>query len=118
MNRDAVDEREPLQVFREHGCEVSCERHVRADEYAIPTGHRQTHALIVRVAKTDGKAASFHFGCQVENAEGLHAVRRYRVFVVNDSDVAKAQRLEEGLHDLVMRDRTVRFRCRRCRHQR
>jgi len=67
----------------------------------------------MRVAKADGEAASFHFGCEIENAEGLHAVRRYRVFVVNHSDVAKAQRLDEGLHDFVMRDRTVRFRCRR-----
>jgi hypothetical protein len=29
-NRDAVDERERLRVFSEHGCEVSCERRVRA----------------------------------------------------------------------------------------
>jgi hypothetical protein len=26
-NRDAVDERERLRVFSEHGCEVSWERH-------------------------------------------------------------------------------------------
>ncbi len=42
-------------------CEVPGERHIRADEYAIPAGHRQTHALIVGGAQADGKAASFHF---------------------------------------------------------
>lgn len=29
-NRDAVDERERLRVFSEHGCEVSWERRIRA----------------------------------------------------------------------------------------
>lgn len=28
-------------------CEVSRERHVRADEHAIAAGHRQPHALIM-----------------------------------------------------------------------
>src|SRR5260370_31577873 len=36
-------------------------RHVRAHEHAIAAGHRQTHALVMRVAKTDGEAASPHF---------------------------------------------------------
>ncbi len=55
------------------------------------------------------QAASFHFCCEIENAKDLHAVRRYRVFIVNDSDVAKAKRLDQGLHDFVVRDRAVSF---------
>jgi hypothetical protein len=64
------------------------------------------------------KRHPFHFGGEVENAKGLHAVLRYRVFIVNYSDVAKAQRLDQSVDDFVMRDRTVRFRCRWCWHQR
>src|SRR5271169_1586593 len=43
-------------------------------EHAIPTGHRQTHALVMRVAQPDGEAASLHLGCEIENAKGFHAV--------------------------------------------
>lgn len=98
--------------------EVACERHVGADEYAVPTGHRQTHALIVRVAKSDGEAAALHLGCQIENPEGFHAIRRDRVLIVHDSDVAKPEGLDESLHNFVVRDRAVSFRCRWCRYQR
>jgi hypothetical protein len=104
-------------VFRKHRREVARERHVRAYEYAIPRGHRQTHALIVGVAKADAEAASFHLGFEVENPKGFHAVWRDRVLVVDDSDVAKPEGLDKSLHDLVMRDRAVRFRCHWCWHQ-
>src|ERR1700677_1392543 len=74
-DRDAVDERERLRMFCEHWREVPRERHVRADEHAIATGHRQTHALVMGIPQTDGEAASFHLGCEIQNAERLHAVR-------------------------------------------
>src|SRR6266853_4155012 len=74
-------------------CEVPGKRHIRAHEHAIATGHCQTHALIMRVAKTDGEAASFHFSCEIEDAEDLHAIRRHRVFIMDDSNVAKAEGL-------------------------
>ena len=69
------------------------------------------------VAQADGEAAFCHLGCEIENTKNFHAVRRYRVFIVNDSDVAKTKRLDQGLHDFVMRDRAVGFGCRRCGHQ-
>ena len=63
------------------------------------------------------QAAPFHLGCEVENPEGFHAVRRDRVLIVNDADVTKAKRLDQCLHYLVVRDRAVRFGCGWCRHQ-
>jgi hypothetical protein len=36
---------------------------------------------------------------------------------VDDSDVPKPESLDQGLYDLVVWDRTVCFRCRRCPHQ-
>jgi hypothetical protein len=80
-----------------------------ADEYAIPTRHRQTHALVVGVSQNDGETAPCHLGFEVENPKGFHAVWRDRVLVVDDTDVAKPERLDQGLHDLMVRDRVVRF---------
>src|SRR5208283_3588799 len=97
--------------------EVSRKRHVRADEYAIATGHRQTHALIVRVAQPYGKAASLHLRCEVENPKGLHAVLIDRVLVVDHANVTKPEGLDESLHSFVMRHWAVSFRRRRCGHQ-
>jgi hypothetical protein len=37
---------------------------------------------------------------------------------MDDSDVPKAKRFDQCLHDLMMRDRAVCFGCRWCRHQR
>src|ERR1700733_3190774 len=106
---DAVDERERLRVFRQYRRKISSERHVRAHEHAIATGHRQTHALVVGVPQTDGETAPCHLGFEVENPKGFHAVWRDRVLVVDDTDVAKPERLDQGLHDLMVRDRAVRF---------
>src|SRR5690242_4069197 len=47
----------------------SRKRHVRADKHAITAGHRETHALVVRVAQADGKATTLHFGCEVNDSE-------------------------------------------------
>src|SRR5438309_3937833 len=116
-NRDAIDERERLRVFCQYRGEIPGERHVGAHEHAIATGHRQTHALIVGIAKSDGKAASFHLGCEVENPKSFHAVSGDRILIMNDSDVPEAERLDQGLHDLVVRDRAVSFGRRWCRHQ-
>ena len=57
-NPRVIDERERLRVFRENGCKISRKRHVRAHEHAIATGHRQTHALVMGVAQSDGETAS------------------------------------------------------------
>lgn len=65
----------------------------------------------MRVAETNGKTTSLHLGCQIEDTERFHAVRRDCVLVVNDSDVAKAERLDQCLHDLMVRDRAVGFGC-------
>src|SRR5229473_1851262 len=116
-NRNAVNERERLRVFREHWSKVPRERHVRAHEHAIAAGHRQTHALVVGIPQADGKATSLHLGCEIEDAKGLHAVWRYRVFIMADSNVAKPEGLYQSLYDLVVRDRTVSFGCRWCGHQ-
>ena len=43
------------------------------------------------------KSAPCHLGCEVENPKGFHAVWRDRVLVVNDSDVAKPERLDQML---------------------
>jgi hypothetical protein len=69
------------------------------------------------IMEADGKTASFHLGFEVENPKGLHAIRRHCVLVVDDSDVPKPESLDQGLYDLVVCDRTVCFRCQRCRHQ-
>src|ERR1700688_1273970 len=63
------------------------------------------------------QTAPCHLGFEVENPKGFHAVWRDRILVVNDTDVAKAKRLDQCLHDLVMRDRAVCFRCHWCWHQ-
>jgi hypothetical protein len=44
----------PVREWRE----VARERHVRAHEHSIATGHRQTHAFIMGITQADGKAAS------------------------------------------------------------
>jgi hypothetical protein len=44
----------PVREWRE----VARDRHVRAHEHAIATGHRQTHAFIMGITQADGKAAS------------------------------------------------------------
>ncbi len=40
------------------------------------------------ITQADREAASFHLGFEIENPEDFHAVRRCRVFILNDSDVA------------------------------
>src|ERR1700685_1110505 len=88
-NRNAVDERERLRMFRKHWGEIACECHVGAYEHAIATGHRQTHALIVGVTQADGETAPCHLGFEVEHPKGFHAVWRDRGLIVDASDVAK-----------------------------
>ena len=95
-NGDAVDHRERLLVFREHRREVSCKRHVRAHEYSIATGHRQTHALVMRVARPNREAATLHLGFEIQNAEQFHAIRRHSLLVVDDPNVAEPERFNEG----------------------
>jgi hypothetical protein len=56
------------------------------------------------IAQTDRKSETFYFGCKIEHAEHLHPIGRYRVLVVDDSDVAEAEGFDQGLDDLVMRD--------------
>src|SRR5581483_11832860 len=101
----------------QHGGEISSEGHVGTYEHTIATHHCKAHALVVRVAHADGEAASLHLGCEIKNSEHLHAVGRYCVFVVDNSDVPEPERLDESLDDLVMRDRAVGFGCWRCRYQ-
>src|SRR5579864_5946497 len=72
-NRKCIDQVKALRVFGEHRCEVPGKRHVRTHEHSVATGHRQPHALVMRVAHTDRKAATFHFGCEIEDSEHLHA---------------------------------------------
>jgi hypothetical protein len=86
------------------GRKIPAKGHVGADEHAIPTGHRQTHALVLGIAQTDGEATSFHFGCKIEHAEHFHPIRRYRIFVVDDSDVAKPERFDQCTDDLAPTD--------------
>src|SRR5207253_9804227 len=63
---DAVDERKRFRVLGKHGCKVSRERHIRAHEHTIPAGHRQTHALVMRVAQSDRETATCHLGFEEE----------------------------------------------------
>jgi hypothetical protein len=42
------------------------------------------------------KTSAFHLGFEIEDTECLRAVRRYGLFVVDNSDVAKAESLEHG----------------------
>ena len=107
-NRDTVDQRERLRVFREHWHKLPRERHIRADEYAIPTRHRQTHALVGSFANRwrNGTLRSRFRG---REPQGLSCRLASRVLVVDDTDVAKPERLDQGLHDLMVRDRAVRF---------
>src|SRR5215469_5114094 len=46
----------------------------------------------------NGKAAPLHLGCKVEDAEHLHAIRRYCIFVMDDSDVAKSKGFNQCPH--------------------
>jgi hypothetical protein len=71
----------------------------------------------MRIAKSDGEATSLHLGCEIENAERFHAIRRDCVFVVDHPDVAKSKCLDQGFHDLMMRHGTVSFGCRWGGHQ-
>lgn len=69
------------------------------------------------IPQADGETASFHLGCEIENAEPFHAVRRDCILVVYDSDVAKSESLNQRLDNLVMRYWTVGFGCWWCGHQ-
>src|SRR5579864_7725723 len=100
----------PSYLLRSNS-QVAAECHIRAYEHAIAAGHRQTHALVMRVSQAYGKAASSHFGREVERAEHLHSVRRYRILIVHNSNVAKPESFDQCPDDLVMGDRTVRFGC-------
>jgi hypothetical protein len=95
-DRNAIDERERLRVLGEHGSKVSGKRHVRAHEHAIPTGHRQAHALVVGVSQPDREAASFHLGCEIEHTKSFHAVQGYRILIMDDSDVTSISFRSQG----------------------
>src|SRR6266567_5043111 len=49
-NRDAVDERERLRVFREHGSKIPGKRHVRAHEHAILSAATNYAELVGRAS--------------------------------------------------------------------
>jgi len=91
--------------------EVPRERPVRGHEHAIAAGHGQTHALVMRIAQTDGEAAYFHFGCKIEHAEHFHPVRRYRrcqafaVYTQKHDVTARLERVlnNEGIRTAVLR---------------
>src|SRR5579864_5971759 len=72
----------------------------------------------MRVAQPDRKSATLHFGCEIEHAEHLHAVRRDCILIMDDSDMAKTEGFNQCLHDLVMWDRAMRFGRQWCGHQR
>ena len=59
-----------------------------ADTLPLARTFSRTGLQGIRLAY-DGKAASFHLSCEIKNAKGLHTIRRDRIFVLHDSDVAK-----------------------------
>lgn len=90
-----------------HRREIAAECHIGADEDAQACGESQTNGFVVRVSNADREAAPLHLGFQIEHTKHFRAIRRYSVFLLDDSNVAKAQGFDQGLDDCVMRHRFV-----------
>src|SRR5262249_19528293 len=89
--------------------EVTAKAHVVANEDAVADGERQAHGLIVRVPKADRETTAAKRFFQVHHAKHLHAVRGDGVFIAHDGDLAKAERLDDGLYNVNMGNGFVGF---------
>lgn len=88
--------------------EVAAHRHVVADEDPVARGHRQRHALVVRVAKRDGEPDALVLGVHFQQGEQPRAVLGDGVLAPDYLDVPEAQGLFELVDDLVMGNDLVR----------
>jgi hypothetical protein len=94
-------------VLGKHRREIAAECHVGADEDAQACGESQTNGFVVGVSNADREAAPLHLGFEIEHAKHLRAVRGYSIFLLYNSNVAKAQGFDQGLNDRVMWHRFV-----------
>jgi hypothetical protein len=70
------------------------------------------------VAQSDGEAASFEAGFEIEYPEHPHAVFGYRVFLRDYPNMAETHALDERFNHTMVCDRLVGFGCGRCWHVR
>ena len=68
------------------------------------------------VAQSDGEAASFEAGFEIEHSEHPHSILGYCVFFGDDANMAKAHALDEGLDNAMVCNRLMCFGCRRRWH--
>ena len=64
------------------------------------------------VAQSNSEAASIKASFEVEHPEHPHPIFGYRVFLRDNANMAKAQALDERLHDTIVCDRFDVFRSR------
>jgi len=76
-------------VFCKDRAVVALKREVLTDQHAQADGARQPEPLVVRVPDPYRESASIEAGFQIEDAEHLHAVLRYRELFADDADVEK-----------------------------
>lgn len=76
--------------------------------------HDRRNRLLFRLPDADREAASVETGLEIEDPEHFHAVARDREFLGYNRNLPEAERLDEGIHDLVMRNRELSCCCRRC----
>ena len=108
-----------MQSIRENDFECLASTGVKSPANAMfeqtnrryPQVIANTRALIVGVSQTDGETACCHLGCEIENPEGFHAVRRHCILIVDHANVAKPEGLDQGLDNLMMRHWAVSFGC-------
>ena len=65
------------------------------------------------VAQSDGEAASFEAGFEIEHPEHPHSIFGYCVLFGDDANVAKAHALDEGFDHTMVCNRLMCFGCRR-----
>jgi hypothetical protein len=90
-SRGRLRARNASSVSGKNGTVISPEREVVTHEDAQTDRTCQAEALVVCVANSDCESASFETGFEVESAEHLHRVARYRELLPHYSDVAVTQ---------------------------
>src|SRR5690348_14560344 len=111
-----VDKAEVLGVFCQDRCEITMKRHVVAHQDPIADSQGEAHGLIVGVPHSDGKAAAFKSGFEIEDAEHFHAVARNCVFLPHHGDLPEAQGFRQSPDNLIVRNWLVGCARRRCRN--
>jgi hypothetical protein len=83
-------------------CEIPAKHYVRANEQAQASSESEAR-FVIPIVFADREPTLIHSCLSVEDPEHLHAIERDCVFFIHHSNVAKAEGLNQGLNDDLMR---------------